>query len=62
MSPQELKARRRKLGLTQVQLAGKLGLTRDAIAKMEAGQRPIVLITEMAIEHLTCKINSGPTS
>lgn len=55
MTPQQLRDKREKLQLTQTELADRLGLTRDSIAKMESGERPIVRITELAIEHLSCR-------
>ena len=36
-------------------IAKKLGMSRDAIASMEQGRRPISRITQLAIEHLSCK-------
>lgn len=54
MTGDELKQRRLRLDLTQTELAERLGLTRDAISKMEAGVRPIVEVSELAIEHLFC--------
>lgn len=54
MSPSQLRAVREKLQLTQAQLADKLGLTRDAVASMEQGRRPIRPIVEIALEHLHC--------
>lgn len=54
-TPAKLKAERERLGLTQPQLAEALGMTRDAIARMERGDRPITRVTQMAIEHLSCK-------
>lgn len=38
MNGNELKALRAKLGLTQTELAQRLGVTRDAIARIEGGR------------------------
>lgn len=61
-TPGKLRAVREKLGLTQPQLAEKLGMTRDGIAKMESGERPISRVTQLAIEHLSCAENHAPCS
>lgn len=52
MTPTELKQAREALGMTQDALATALGLSRSAIARMEAGQSRIVKAIELAIEHL----------
>lgn len=54
MTTTQLKQTRERLQLTQSRLAEQLGLTRDGIAKMESGERPIQRVTELAIEHLSC--------
>lgn len=49
MNKDELKSLRIKLGLTQEQMADKLGVTRDAIAKYEAGMnisKPVMMLAE----------------
>jgi len=51
-TPAKLRAARRALGWTQPYLAEELGLTRDAVAKMEAGVRPIERRTDLAIRYL----------
>lgn len=38
MTGNELKALRAKLGLTQTEMANRLGVTRDAIARIEGGR------------------------
>lgn len=55
MTPAQLLATRTRLNLTQSQLAEKLGLHRSAIAQMESGEKPIRLVTELAIEHIECR-------
>lgn len=41
MTPTELKAIRKQLGLTQKQLAEKVGVTVHAVRKWEQGQRAV---------------------
>lgn len=55
LTPAALRALRTNLRLTQTALAGRLGMTRDAIAAMESGRRPITRVTELALEHLSCR-------
>lgn len=52
MTKDDLKQARKSLGMSQDQLAAALGLSRSAIARMEAGQSRIVKAIELAIEHL----------
>jgi transcriptional regulator with XRE-family HTH domain len=42
MTGREFKERREKLGLTQIQLAEKLGVNEDSIGKWERGVRPML--------------------
>ena len=55
LTPEKLKSIRDRLGLTQAALAEKLGLSRDQVSSMEQGRREIARITQLAIEHLSCK-------
>ena len=50
MTPETLKAFRKRHKLTQQSLADLLGLTRNAINLMEMGDRPIMPITELALD------------
>jgi DNA-binding XRE family transcriptional regulator len=52
MTKRELRAARKKLGMTQVELATALGMRKGAILRMEGGARPIMRVTELAIQHL----------
>ncbi len=52
MDRQELRERRRRLGLTQAQLAEALGVTTRAVGKWEAGDAPIAPSIELAIRYL----------
>jgi DNA-binding XRE family transcriptional regulator len=52
MTPTELKQARESLGMTQDALAAALGLSRSAIARMEAGQSRIVKAIDLAVKWL----------
>lgn len=49
MTPEELKAKRLELGLTQTQLGERLGVTLRAVQYYEAGQRPISRTIELLL-------------
>jgi DNA-binding XRE family transcriptional regulator len=51
----QFKAARAKLGLTQQALAQNLGMTINAIYKMEAGDRPVTKVTALAMRYLKLK-------
>ena len=51
MNPEELLAARCKLGLSQREMGGAIGLSREAISSMERGKRPIELRTVLAIRY-----------
>jgi putative transcriptional regulator len=51
MRPVELKHRRDRLGLTQTELADRLGVTWNTVARWETGQRRI---PELAVRLLDC--------
>ena len=52
-----VKEARVKLGLTQEQLADKLGITRQQIINLEKGHRQVMKQTELAIECLLLQAN-----
>lgn len=52
MQPEDLKALRKRAGLTQSELARELDLTPQYIGMMERGQKPIEQRTMLAIERL----------
>ena len=52
MTPQELKTKRRELGLTQQQLADKIGYTVRQVNKYENDWIDIPQVVEMAINSL----------
>lgn len=54
---QRLRALRREAGLTQAQLAGRLGTTQSAVARLEAGRHRLSLGTlQKAAGHLGCRV------
>lgn len=52
MDRQEIRARRRRLGLTQAQLGQVLGVTSRAVGKWEAGDAPIAPSIDFATRYL----------
>jgi transcriptional regulator with XRE-family HTH domain len=55
MTGEELKSLREKLGFTQTEMGGKLGITASAVAHMESGKNKITQQTEMLAEMLCDK-------
>jgi transcriptional regulator with XRE-family HTH domain len=55
MTGQELRLARRKLKMTQREIARKLELHKNTIARMERGELPIVKTTELAVRFLLAK-------
>ena len=45
-------ARRKKLRMTQAELAEALGMQRNSVARMENGRQPIMTTTELAVKYL----------
>ncbi len=58
-TPEQLRLTREKLKLTRAELAEALGMTRNAVLKMERGERPITRVTELAIQHLSCRVQQN---
>ncbi len=58
MTPNTYKQYRKALGLTQTELAERLGVTRQCITLRETGRAPINKEAELAIERLILKENS----
>lgn len=54
-------ALRRKLKLTQGQVAVALGLNREHVRELETGRRPVYPLHQMALEHLRWEIASSNT-
>lgn len=55
MTPDQLRAIRAKLDLTQADLAAKLQVSRVTITRWETGVLEIDERTRLAVEHLRCK-------
>lgn len=60
MTPADYKAAREALGLTQAQLAERLGVTRATINAREAGRTPITEEASLAIRALRPKRKPAP--
>ena len=52
MTPSELKAARKKLGLNQTEMAKRLRTSYDGYIKWERGTRPIRGVVEVAVEEV----------
>lgn len=52
MTGEELRYRREMIGLTQEQLAQRLGLSRSTVQRFEAGSYPISRTVELAMQAL----------
>jgi len=52
MAGKELRRVREAMGLTQKQLAVKLGLTSTSVARMERGEQKIMQVTTLAVKYL----------
>ncbi len=55
MNASELKTLRHTLGLTQDELGKRLGITRNAVAKLEAGHnrmsKPVAMLCQQLVNH-----------
>lgn len=49
LTPDELRAMRKGLKLTQAQLANAVGLTQETISRMEQGHQPMNTITQYGL-------------
>jgi DNA-binding transcriptional regulator YiaG len=52
MTPAEVKTCRNELGLTQAQLADRLGITRNTVARWEMGMHPVSAPIELLLKTL----------
>jgi DNA-binding XRE family transcriptional regulator len=53
MTKEELKQARKRLGMTQTELAEAIGMHgKNSIAMMEGGLRPVLRTTELSIKYL----------
>jgi len=59
MRPAELKALRKNLGMSQAQLAEKLGIDRVTVARWESGMRNIPPMLALALKALKPKRRKG---
>jgi len=59
MTGKELRRVRKRLQMTQAELARALGFERNSITLMEAGARPVVRATELAVKYLLSKQSKG---
>jgi len=59
MTGKGLRRMRKALEMTQTELARALGMQRNSITLMEAGERPVVKATELAVRFLLSKKGKG---
>ena len=59
MTGKWLRQMRRRLEMTQTELANALEMQRNSIALMERGERPVVKATELAVRFLLSKKTKG---
>ena len=59
MRPEELKSMRKRLGITQEELASSLGVHRVSVARWEAGMRKIPNMLTLAIKALESERQKG---
>lgn len=52
MTGQELRLLRKRLHMTQLELAEALGMRKNSIARMERDERPVMQVTELAVRYL----------
>jgi transcriptional regulator with XRE-family HTH domain len=52
MTREELRRARERLGMTQRELAGALGMQTNSVTRMEIGLQPIMRTTELAVKFL----------
>ena len=52
MTIEELKRARKRLGMTQEELATALGMRQTSVARMEIGYQPIMRTTELSVKYL----------
>jgi len=52
MTVAELRKARERLKFTQAELASRIGMQRNSIARMERGERPVLKHTELSVRYL----------
>lgn len=64
MTPTEIRARRKALGLSQVQLAAHLNVARSTVIRWEWNQMEVMhgTILELAFEALAWRLRAAPKS
>ena len=60
MTPEQLRAARKKIGLTQAALAEAVGVHRETINRYERGVLPIHSTVVLAVRHLETVFEQGP--
>jgi DNA-binding XRE family transcriptional regulator len=55
----DIRQARKRLHMTQQQLADALGMKKNSIARMERGERPVMPVTELAIKYLFTKMTKA---
>ncbi len=61
LNPNELRAMRKGLQLTQQQLADAIGVSRALVNHMEAGRAPITLTTSLAVRFVVNHPEARPS-
>jgi transcriptional regulator with XRE-family HTH domain len=52
MTGKDIRRIRKAMGLTQSQLADRLGITSTSVARMERGEQKIMRVTTLAVKYL----------
>lgn len=52
MTGADIKNARKRLRMTQAELGQAIGMDKNSIARMERGERPVMLTTELSIKYL----------
>jgi len=60
MTGGELRAARKKLDMTQKQLAEAIGMRKNSVARMERDEAPTMRTTELAVKYLLLVRESKP--
>jgi transcriptional regulator with XRE-family HTH domain len=62
MTNSELKERRERLRITQLQLANLLGVKENSVYRWESGKIPISKLVELAFENIETKLKNNSIS
>jgi transcriptional regulator with XRE-family HTH domain len=52
MTGEQLRQARKRLGMTQTELAEAIGMQKNSVAMIERGLRPVMKTTELAVRYL----------